>query len=83
MTRTAEERRIRIAELQAELAQLMREETEAKLADGSALIAECVRMADAGQKIEAVKLYRNRMGTTLREALDAIENIVRQQQAAA
>ena len=69
--------------LEVELAKLRREEIEAALADGAALIDECVRMTYAGQKVEAVKLYRNRMGTSMREALDVIENFVRQQQVAA
>jgi hypothetical protein len=77
---TREERQARIAELELELAQLCREETDAALADGAALIEECVRMANAGQKVAAVKLYRNRMGTPLREALDAIEKSMRRQQ---
>lgn len=68
----AEIRRARIEELRVELAQLMREEAEAGLIDGAALIEECMCLVRADRKVEAVKIYRNRMELSLRESLDAI-----------
>ena len=82
MLMTREQRQTRIVELEIELAKLRREETEAALTDGEALIDECVKMTIDGRKVEAIRLYRNRMGVSLREALESVENFVRQQQVA-
>lgn len=38
------------------------------------------KMTIDGRKVEAIRLYRNRMGVSLREALESVENFVRQQQ---
>ena len=42
-------------------------------ADGSGIGGDIVAMAQAGQKIEAIKMYRQRTGASLQQAREAIE----------
>src|SRR5215467_13813423 len=42
-------------------------------ADGSGIGGDIVAMAQAGQKLEAIKMYRQRTGASLQQAKDAIE----------
>lgn len=68
-----QERTTRITELKAELADLLREEAEAAATDFAGLSEKCKEMRNAGNRIEAVKLYRNRTGCGLREAMYAVD----------
>ena len=68
----------RIAELRKELQQLEREEAEFILqqSDGS-LRERCITLVEAGDKIAAIKHYREISGHYLTEARDAVREMVR------
>jgi ribosomal protein L7/L12 len=68
-------RTLRIRALQAELRALLDEEAAEVCKDLSSTKAECARLAKAGQRVEAVKLYRNKTGLSLRESLQVVESL--------
>ncbi len=68
-----QERTERIAELKAELAELLREEAEIAAIDHAGLADLCREKKLNGERIEAVKLYRNKTGCGLREAMYAVD----------
>src|SRR5262245_11232038 len=47
----------------------------ASLPDGVAAQGELLALLKAGQKIEAIKLYRDQTGAGLKEAKDAVEDL--------
>jgi ribosomal protein L7/L12 len=69
-------RTLRIRALQAELRALLDEEAAEVCKDLASTKAECARMAKAGQRVEAVKLYRNKTGLSLRESLQVVESLI-------
>jgi ribosomal protein L7/L12 len=68
-----EQRRARIAELERELAELRKQESEDLGYDHEALLSECRVLKRDRKAIEATKLYRAKVGCGLREAHYAIE----------
>lgn len=72
-TLTRDERIARIAELEQELAVLRAEEAAEHTVDEKAIVAECLALKNSGKSIDAVKLYRNKMGCGLREAHYAVQ----------
>lgn len=70
---TPTERQARITALRKELAELLDEEAaEAGIANMSTLKEECVALIRQNKAVEAVKLYRMRVGCGLRDAHDAV-----------
>lgn len=65
-------RQQRIKELEVELQQLIREEYEATGNNAKAILAECLLMVSKGDRIEAVKKYRDHTGCGLKEAAHAL-----------
>ena len=61
-------REARLFELRRELQALMLEEEQAAGVDSQVLREQCREMKLAGRAIEATKLYRQRVGCSLREA---------------
>lgn len=72
MSMTSQQRRVRIAELELELAELRRQELCANGADCEALLEQCRTLKRDGKPVEAIKHYRNACGSTLVEARDAV-----------
>ena len=69
-------RTLRIRELQADLRELLDEEAAEVCKDLAATKAQCAAMAKAGQRVEAVKLYRSKTGLSLRESLQVVESLI-------
>lgn len=69
----AQERTERIATLLAELSDLQRQEAEASLNDHARLLEQCKKLRQAGARIDAVKLYRNKTSCGLRIAMDVVD----------
>jgi ribosomal protein L7/L12 len=69
-------RTLRIRALQAELRALLDEEAAEVCKDLASTKAECARMAKAGHRVDAVKLYRNKTGLSLRESLQMVESLI-------
>lgn len=65
----------RIAELEAELAILRQEQYDSENADVVAVEAECLRLKKCGKPVEAVKFYRDKTGTTLKEAYEVVQRM--------
>lgn len=72
---TPEERRARIVELERELAELRRQELDEKNAAEQAIIEECRALKRANKEMQAIKLYRDKMGVCLREAKDYVDSM--------
>jgi len=72
---SSEARRARIVQLEEELAELRRQEIAEEVEEKQATIEQCRVLKRAGQHIQAVKLYRHKMGVGLREAHDYIEKL--------
>ena len=66
-------RTLRIRELQAELRALLDEEAAEVCKDLANVKAQCATMANAGRRIEAINLYRNKTGLGLREAMQVVD----------
>jgi ribosomal protein L7/L12 len=75
----AELRTIRIRELQAELHKLLDEEAAEACNDLARAKDECVKLAKMGCRIEAIKLYREKTGLSLREAMQVVDGIILEQ----
>jgi ribosomal protein L7/L12 len=69
-------RTLRIRKLQAELRALLDEEAAEVCKELASVKAQCAKMAKAGQRVEAVKLYHNKTGLSLRESLQVVESLV-------
>jgi ribosomal protein L7/L12 len=69
-------RTLRIRALQAELRALLDEEASEVCKDLAATKAECASIARAGNRVDAVKLYRNKTGLSLRESLQVVESLI-------
>jgi ribosomal protein L7/L12 len=72
---TTAARRARIAALKEELAELYAQESAESGAEAQAVIEECRTLKRAHKPIDAVKLYRNKMGCGLREAHDFVRTL--------
>ena len=73
VTMTSLERQARIAELVRELAELRKQESEELGYDHEALLAECRALKRNQKRVEAVKLYRSKVGCGLGDARFAID----------
>lgn len=69
-------RTLRIRALQTELRTLLDDEAAEVCKDLASVKAQCATMAKAGQRVEAVTLYRNKTGLSLRESLQAVEILI-------
>src|SRR5262245_30234534 len=54
------------------------QESEAPTSEGSSWESRVLDLMRAGQKIEAIKIYRTETGAGLKEAKDAVEALARQ-----
>jgi ribosomal protein L7/L12 len=70
---TREERRARIHQLEQELAMLRAQEVEEQGADSQDVLEACRALKRANQPMQAIRLYRDKMGCGLREAHDAVQ----------
>lgn len=70
---TQEERRARIAHLEQELSILRAQEVEELGFDAQTVIEECRTLKKAHRPMDAVRLYRNKIGCGLREAHDSVQ----------
>ena len=71
----AYERRARITELQQELSRLLREEYELTSASAQLVLDECRALKKEGRMVEAIKHYRNRAGSSLRDAKNVVDGL--------
>lgn len=69
---TREERQAHIVQLETELAELRRQELDEKNADEQDIIEQCRTLKRANKEMQAIKLYRAKMGVGLREAKDYV-----------
>lgn len=74
---TPQERRERISDLRIELGQLLLEEANeyGSTLDGKEILEECKVLKKEGKVIEAIRLFREKVGCGLMEAKHAVEGI--------
>jgi ribosomal protein L7/L12 len=72
---TREQRRERIVQLERELAELRQQELAEKDADQQAIIEQCRVLKRSNKEMQAIKLYRDKMGVSLREAKDYVDSM--------
>jgi len=72
---TPEARRARIVQLEQELAELRQQELAEKDAHQQTIIEQCRVLKRANKEMQAIKLYRDKMGVGLREAKDYVDSM--------